>query len=387
MVCTGHHADKKMAQFEGEKEFKGQIIHSHDYRDHRGYEEKRVVVVGIGNSGGDVAVELGKISKQVYLSTRRGAWILNRVWDDGLPLDMIFSRFAGYLSYFLPISVQSYNIEKALNARFDHKLYGLKPAHRFFHQHPTVNDDLPNRIISGAVIVKPDIKRLTQSGVEFVDGSKVENIDTIISATGYIFGFPFIEHSGLEVKDNKVNLYKLVFPPDLEPLGSLAVIGCFQPLGGLIPCAELQARWAIRVFKGECELPSSAEMWKDIEFKRQELAKRYVDSTRHTIQVDIATYQMELSELCGCKPNLLHMALTDPKLAYHVLFGPYCPYQNRLVGPGAWPGAREAVLTTMDRIRRPFKGSSRTRNGTGEMSWIKILIVTLLLAFLLRFIL
>ena len=67
MVCTGHHAEKKMPQFEGEKEFKGQIIHSHDYRDHRGYEDKRVVVVGIGNSGGDVAVELGKVSKQVCL--------------------------------------------------------------------------------------------------------------------------------------------------------------------------------------------------------------------------------------------------------------------------------------------------------------------------------
>ena len=65
MVCSGHHADKNMAHFEGEQEFVGKIVHSHDYRDHRGYEEKRVIVVGIGNSGGDVAVELGKISKQV----------------------------------------------------------------------------------------------------------------------------------------------------------------------------------------------------------------------------------------------------------------------------------------------------------------------------------
>lgn len=53
-----------MAHFEGEEKFEGKIIHSHDYRDHHGYEDKRVVVVGIGNSGGDVAAELGKIAKQ-----------------------------------------------------------------------------------------------------------------------------------------------------------------------------------------------------------------------------------------------------------------------------------------------------------------------------------
>ena len=65
MVCTGHHANKKMPDFPGEKNFKGKIIHTHDYRSHVGYENKRVVVVGMGNSGLDVAVELSKIASQV----------------------------------------------------------------------------------------------------------------------------------------------------------------------------------------------------------------------------------------------------------------------------------------------------------------------------------
>lgn len=60
-----------MAHFEGEEKFEGRILHSHDYRDHRGYEDKRVVVVGIGNSGGDVATELGKISKQVRICIKK----------------------------------------------------------------------------------------------------------------------------------------------------------------------------------------------------------------------------------------------------------------------------------------------------------------------------
>ena len=67
MVCSGHHAEKKMPRFQGQEEFEGKIIHSHDYTDHRGYEGKRVIVVGIGNSGADVAVELSKISDQVCI--------------------------------------------------------------------------------------------------------------------------------------------------------------------------------------------------------------------------------------------------------------------------------------------------------------------------------
>ena len=65
MVCTGHHAEKKLPEFLGQDRFPGKIIHTHDYRNHKGYEDKRVVVIGIGNSGGDVAVELSKICSQV----------------------------------------------------------------------------------------------------------------------------------------------------------------------------------------------------------------------------------------------------------------------------------------------------------------------------------
>ena len=67
LVCTGHHADKKMPNFAGHEEFQGQQMHTHDYRSHKGFEDKVVVVVGIGNSGADIAVELSKVAKQVIL--------------------------------------------------------------------------------------------------------------------------------------------------------------------------------------------------------------------------------------------------------------------------------------------------------------------------------
>lgn len=63
-LCTGHHVEPYKPAFKGLDSFKGKVIHSHSYKDHVGYEDKRVVIVGIGNSGGDIAVELSRIASQ-----------------------------------------------------------------------------------------------------------------------------------------------------------------------------------------------------------------------------------------------------------------------------------------------------------------------------------
>lgn len=84
-------------------------------------------------------------------------------------------------------------------------------------------------------------------------------------------------------------------------------------------------------------------------------ARRYVKSQRHTVQVDYIPYMDELACQLGVKPNLLSLFLTDPRLAMEVAFGPCTPYQYRLRGPGAWAGAREAILTQHQRILKPLQ--------------------------------
>ena len=186
---------------------------------------------------------------QVFLSTRRGAWVLNRVGEHGIPSDMLGNRrIVQLVRNHLPRSLYAYHLEKQLNQRFDHALYGMKPQHRIDEQHPTVSDELPNRISCGMVVVKPDIKRFTETGVEFVDGTVEEKIDVIFLATGYVFGFPFLEEDVIKVEKNKVDLFKYVFPPQLNP-PTLAVIGCVQPWGAINPISEIQCRWVTRVFK------------------------------------------------------------------------------------------------------------------------------------------
>lgn len=68
-------------------------------------------------------------------------------------------------------------------------------------------------------------------------------------ATGYKFSFPFLASDVIPVSQNKASLYKNVFPPELDH-PTLAVIGLVQPLGSTLPISEMQARWAVRVFKG-----------------------------------------------------------------------------------------------------------------------------------------
>lgn len=67
------------------------------------------------------------------------------------------------------------------------------------------------------------------------------------------------------------------------------------------------------------------------------------------------TYADELADIIGCKPNpTASLALTDPKLVYHIMFGPYVPSLFRLQGPHPWKGAREAVLGVEERVKKPF---------------------------------
>uniref|UniRef100_UPI0014474EB4 dimethylaniline monooxygenase [N-oxide-forming] 5-like n=1 Tax=Epinephelus lanceolatus TaxID=310571 RepID=UPI0014474EB4 len=351
MICVGHHCQPNLPlhDFPGIDTFTGKYFHSRDYKTPEEWRDKKVVVIGIGNSGGDIAVELSRVTKQLYLSTRRGAWILNRVGDNGLPLDLLFNRVLDFVRKILPFGVFCGLAERVLNQRFDHALYNLKPKHRLFSQHPTFNDELPNRILSGTVQVKPNIRRFQGSSVEFEDGSVVEDVDLVVFATGYKFSFPFLASHVVSVSQNKASLYKYVFPPEMDR-PTLAIIGLVQPLGAIMPISEMQARWATRVFKGCIKLPSMASMLKDVECKKETMARRYFPTQRHTLQVDYLRYMDEIAELVGVRPNFLKLLLTDPRLGLTVLFGPSTPYQYRLKGPGKWAGARQAILTQWERV-------------------------------------
>ncbi|KAE9548752.1 hypothetical protein FO519_008043 [Halicephalobus sp. NKZ332] len=360
IIAVGHHAKPHIPDpWPGQNKFKGTILHSHEYKDHKNFEDKVTVVVGFGNSGGDVAVDLSRISKQVYLSSRRGVWLSYRLNEEGLPFDYIWSvRWFGWFRKLLPKDLLSKIVEKKLMNKFNLELYGMKPEHRFIATHPTQNDELPTRLANGTVIMKPAIRSFTENGVYFVDDSYVPHVDAVILCTGYSISFPMAEKGSLiPVENNKVSLYKYMYPPELSHKNTLAVVGLIQPLGSIMPIAEMQARVFFNVLSGKSKLPDKTGMLEDIKDKQEALKKRYLPSRRHTIQVDYLPFMDELSKLIDCTPTIWKVALKDPYLAWKLIWSPTPSYIYRIRGPYPWPGARRALLESGDRVKRGFDGA------------------------------
>lgn len=352
VVCTGHHAYKHYAKFPGMEKFKGEIVHTHDYKYSAPYKNKKAIVVGVGNSGIDAAVDLSHVTSPVYLSTRRGAWVQRNIGPKGVPGDFVTTtRWNSYLESILPQSWTDSANERRVNQTFDHTLYSVKPKHRISGQHPSLNDDLPLRLASGSVKMKPNIKRFTESHVEFEDGSIVTNVDVVVLATGYDYGYPFIDKDVVDVQENVLDFYLYEFLPDLEKQ-TMAFIGCIQPTGAIMPIAELQCRYAMQVFKGDKTLPSPAAMWADIERRRSVMRGRYVNTQRHTIQVDYITFLDEMASKVGCKPNIFWYLVTNPVFAMKLIFGPCTAYQYRLRGPNPWKGAKKAIENQWERTEK-----------------------------------
>nr|XP_019935950.1 PREDICTED: dimethylaniline monooxygenase [N-oxide-forming] 5-like isoform X2 [Paralichthys olivaceus] len=357
LVCSGPygHPSLPLSSFPGYETFTGRCFHSWEYKDAEALRGKRVVVVGMGNSGGDIAVEISRSSEKTFLSTREGAWVIGRMSTNGLPLDMInISRRINILQLLVPQTLTNWIIERKLNRKYDHRLYGLKPRHRILDRRILINDDLPGRILQGALVLKPNLKAFVETGVVFDDGTVEENIDTVVFCTGYNESFPFLPPALSDGTNGELTLYKRLFPPSLQH-PTLAIIGFFRTNGPIMPTVEMQARWAVNVFSGLRHLPSQEKMLEVIESDRQRSMKSYPCPRQAALNVNYVQYLDFMAMEVGAQPNFLALLLRDPVLWAKVVFGPFTPYQFRLAGPGQWAGARHAILTQWKRVAQPFK--------------------------------
>ncbi|XP_051003748.1 flavin-containing monooxygenase 5-like [Acomys russatus] len=379
MVCSGQYTEKHfpLQDFTGITKFRGSCLHTWEYKRPDHFVGKRVAVIGIGNSGADVAGEISRVADQVFLSTRRGAWIWNRVWDHGNPMDAtLFTRYNRAVEKICPAHLINRQMEKKLNARFSHANYGLQPQHRVLDHRTVLSDDLPSRIITGKVTIKPNVKEFTSASVIFEDGTE-ENIDVVILATGYTLSFPFL-NDGSAILDSQYSMFKFVFPPELEK-PTLAFIGILQPKGAIIPTSELQSRWVVHVFKGLKKLPSKRNMLAEINRRKQNMSKDSMKSLRDARRVQFIDYMDEIASELGVKPNLLSLLLWDTKLAKEIFYGPCTSYQFRLQGPGKWAGARAAILTQRERMLKPLRTRELKHSQASLfcLFWIKCICVVI----------
>lgn len=284
VVANGHHRVPLLPRFQGH--FDGEILHSHDYKVPEPFQGRRVVVVGAGNSGCDIAVELAGVAAKVFHSTRRGYWYFPKFLF-GVPSDQFGDRLRR-----MGVPSRAFQFLAKTSAQMvlgPPQRFGLpKPDHAMFETHPIVNSQLYYAIGHGKITPKPDIAHLDGRKVAFADGSE-EEADAIVCATGYQLSFPFLDDRYLNLKDGRPVLYKNLFHPHID---NLFFLGFIQPNSGGWFLGELQAELMARALRYP-----SPRLRAAIEDRQDTQYFKYLPSLRHHLEVDYLRYERDLRRL------------------------------------------------------------------------------------------
>ncbi|KAE8671396.1 putative indole-3-pyruvate monooxygenase YUCCA4 [Hibiscus syriacus] len=187
IVATGENADEVIPFIEGVDDFDGPILHTSSYRNGRSYGEKDVLVVGCGNSGMEVALDLANFNARTSLVVRDSVHVLPRemlgISTFGLLMWML-KWFPIRLIDRLVLLVSSFVLGDTEKLGFHPPKVGPLELKSISGKTPVLDVGTIAKIKSGNIKVYPGIKRITYHGAEFVDGRK-ERFDAIFLATGY----------------------------------------------------------------------------------------------------------------------------------------------------------------------------------------------------------
>ncbi|MGK7908953.1 MAG: NAD(P)-binding domain-containing protein [Synechococcus sp.] len=344
-VCTGLNEERNLPTIPGAECFQGDFVHSSSYKDNSPYRDKHVVVVGGGESGGDILHEVSQVATTATLSLRRGVFVMPKLDDTmTLPGDYFHHR----ATYHLP-PVFYYRIETAIQQMFtainrnkaawQMRQHLIELSGGSYHQQfITKSDVFTSTLTKPNVTLKPGIRECTPTGVIFTDGSEAK-ADAVIFSSGFKVYFPFlpIESRGWDWG----KLYKKVFHPDLPNMG---FVGFARPnIGAMPPVTELQARYFAGVASGRLRLPEGDRLQTAIARDAARTAQlKPLVCDRVSSIVSFVPYMYELADLIGCRPVLRHLLL-KPRVLWSVLFGTVAAPHFRLSGPYADPAAPDII--------------------------------------------
>ncbi|MFO0869962.1 MAG: NAD(P)-binding domain-containing protein [Pirellulales bacterium] len=292
VVASGHHWDPRWPELPGS--FSGTLMHSRDYKTPEVLAGRRVLVIGAGNSGCDLAVEAAQHAQAAFLSIRRGYHFLPKFllgtpidsggeWlrRHGVPLRLIrlWTRLLVHVAHGAP------------------ERYGLpRPDHQLFQTHPIVNSQLLYHVGHGRIQVVGPVEQLCGDHVRFA-GGRNESIDLILCATGFRVSFPFLP-PGLAPDDSgQLNLYLHAFHPTHD---NFFVAGLIQPNSGLWPLADYQTRVMAAFVAAQQLAPATADWFRRLKAQpNPDLGHGIVfdSSPRHRMEVEYYSYRERLRRL------------------------------------------------------------------------------------------
>ena len=284
MVSNGHHNVPKYPEYPGS--YTGKFLHSHDFKGvDESWRDKRVLVIGAGNSACDIAVEAARVTKTVHMSMRSPQWFFPK-FIFGQPGDVFAAR-----SKWLPKKLRQHGLKILVKLiQGPYSRYGLPENTTLpLNTHPTLNSDLMDYIRHGRIKPRKAIKSWNGLTVGFIDGSK-DDFDIICAATGFWTTFPFFDETFINFKDlAKVPLYKKMMH---EKYQNIYFIGLFQPIGCIWPLADYQAKLACMEILGKYRRPSDTKSAIDYEVKNPHFD--FDPGQRHAMEVDFHLFRKEL---------------------------------------------------------------------------------------------
>lgn len=292
VVANGHNWSPKMPVYEGIDDFRGRVIHASAYKDATQLRGKRVLVVGAGNTGCDIAVEAAQQAAKCWHSTRRGYWYAPK-YVLGRPADQVNDTV---LALRVPLRLRQWLFHRTLKMTVgDLTRFGLpKPDHKVYETHPIANSQLVYYVGHGAITPVPDIARLRSHSVEFTNGEQVEP-DLVVLATGYLPRFEFLEPEVLGDDGSGRPVLHLNAFPRRHP--TLAVAGLLQPDSGMFTMIHWQtvaiARW-LRLRETAPQNAAAFAKRVDAGAGRRWNRAKVKDSTRHWFEVSHTDYMREL---------------------------------------------------------------------------------------------
>ena len=286
VVANGHNWSPRWPTPPYPGAFDGLQMHAHDYMEADVFRDKRVLIVGMGNSAMDIAVDASFVSRgPVLLSARRGVHIVPK-YLFGRPADATGGAIA-----FLPWRLRQGVAETMLRLGVGKpQSYGLPaPAVGLFQNHPTISDTIMHRLTHGEVVARPGVAELDGGLVKFADGRNDE-VDVIVWATGYEVTIPFLSERWLGEDPERLPLYRRVFHLD-DP--TLAFVGLMQSTGAALPIVEQQSKLFAAYLGGRYALPAPAAQRKAVERSLAAASKRW-GASRPAMRVDFDRFVAEL---------------------------------------------------------------------------------------------
>jgi cation diffusion facilitator CzcD-associated flavoprotein CzcO/amino acid transporter len=278
--------------YPGLDDFAGEVRHTVSYRRSDELRGRRVLIVGAGNSGVDIACEAARAADAAFISVRRGyRFVPKHIF--GVPTD-VFASGAVRPPRGVALPDDFSDMLDVLVG--DLTRYGLpKPDHKALESHPIMNSQILHHLAHGDLTAKGAVTRFTRTGAVFADGSE-ETIDLILFATGYDYKLPFLDPALFTWRQGHPDLYLNIFHRTLR---GLAVVGFVEFASAGYQRFDEMAQMAAM----DAHLRQSGE---DLEtwtrMKAQDRpnlrgAMTYVDSPRHANYVDVAVYRRVLAEI------------------------------------------------------------------------------------------